>query len=73
MMIPAFDPGPNPFGPPPIFAGGVGPLMTEVAGEVADGFFGHPFNTRESLLANVVPAIETGTRRSRVARGATST
>lgn len=64
LMIPAFDPGPHPFGPPPIYTAGVGPLMTAVAGEVADGFFGHPFNTRESLLANVIPAIETGLARS---------
>jgi probable F420-dependent oxidoreductase len=64
LMIPAFDPGPNPFGPPPIYTAGVGPLMTEVAGEVADGFFGHPFNTRESLLANVLPAIERGLSKS---------
>jgi len=64
LMIPAFDPGPNPFGPPPIYTAGVGPLMTEVAGEVADGFFGHPFNSRESLLAHVVPAIERGLAKS---------
>ena len=64
LMIPAFDPGPNPFGPPPIYTAGVGPLMTEVAGEVADGFFGHPFNSRASLLANVVPAIERGLAKS---------
>lgn len=64
LMIPAFDPGPNPFGPPPIYTAGVGPLMTEVAGEVADGFFGHPFNSRESLLENVLPAIERGLARS---------
>ncbi len=64
LMIPAFDPGPNPFGPPPVYTAGVGPLMTEVAGEVADGFFGHPFNSRESLLAIVVPAIERGLARS---------
>jgi len=60
LMIPAFDPGPNPFGPPPIYTGGFGPLMTEIAGEVADGFFVHPFNTRESLLKNTLPALEKG-------------
>ncbi len=64
IMIPAFDPGPNPFGPPPIFTGGFGPLMTAVAGEVADGFFAHPFNSRESLLRNTMPALETGLRKS---------
>ena len=60
LMIPAFDPGPHPFGPPPIYTGGFGPRMTEVAGEVADGFFGHPFNTRRSLLENMLPALERG-------------
>jgi probable F420-dependent oxidoreductase len=60
IMIPAFNPGPNPYGPPPIFTGGFGPLMTAVAGEVADGFIAHPFNTRESLLKNMLPALEKG-------------
>ena len=64
IMIPAFDPGPNPFGPPPIFTAGFGPRMTEVAGEVADGFIAHPFNTRKSLLENTLPALERGLRRA---------
>jgi probable F420-dependent oxidoreductase len=64
LMIPAFDPGPNPFGPPPIYTGGFGPLMTAVAGEVADGFFAHPFNSRESLLVNTLPALEAGLEKS---------
>jgi probable F420-dependent oxidoreductase len=62
LMIPAFDPGPNPFGPPPIFAGGFGPLMTAAAGEVADGFFAHPFSTRKSLLDHTLPALQRGLR-----------
>ena len=64
LMIPAFDPGPNPFGAPPVYMGGFGPLMTEAAGEVADGFFGHPFNTRRSLLENMLPALERGLAKS---------
>lgn len=60
IMLPAFDPGPNPFGPPPIFTGGFGPRMTAVAGEVADGFFAHPFNSRKTLLENMLPALEKG-------------
>ena len=64
LMIPAFDPGPNPFGPPPVFTAGFGPRMTEVAGEVADGFFAHPFNTRKSLLENTLPALERGLAKS---------
>jgi probable F420-dependent oxidoreductase len=64
IMIPAFDPGPCPFGPPPIFTGGFGPLMTGVAGEAADGFFAHPFNSRKSLLENTLPALEKGLAKS---------
>ncbi len=64
LMIPAFDPGPNPFGPPPIFSGGFGPLMTAVAGEVSDGFISHPFNTRKSLLENTMPALARGLEKS---------
>jgi probable F420-dependent oxidoreductase len=60
LMIPAFDPGPNPYGPPPIFTAGYGPRMTQVAGEVADGFLAHPYNTRESLLQLTVPALRRG-------------
>lgn len=60
IMIPAFNPGPNPYGLPPIFTGGFGPLMTQVAGEVADGFIAHPFNTRKSLLENTLPALDKG-------------
>lgn len=60
LMTPAFDPGPNPFGPPPVFIGGFGPRMIEVAGEVADGLIVHPFNTRRSLEELVLPALERG-------------
>jgi probable F420-dependent oxidoreductase len=60
LMIPAFDPGPNPFGPPPVFIGGFGPRMTEAAGEVGDGFIAHPFTSRRSLLENTLPALERG-------------
>jgi probable F420-dependent oxidoreductase len=68
IMIPAFDPGPNPFGPPPIYLGGFMPRMIGVAGEVADGFIAHPFNSRESLLHNTLPALEQGLARGGRAR-----
>jgi probable F420-dependent oxidoreductase len=64
IMIPAFNPGPNPYGPPPIFTGGFGPLMTASAGEVADGFIAHPFNTRRALLEKTLPALESGLAKS---------
>ncbi len=63
LMTPFFDPGPIPYGPPPVWLGGVGPLMTEVAGEVADGFMVHPFCTERSLLEITLPALERGRAR----------
>lgn len=59
-MAPAFDPGPNPYGRPRIMVGGVGPAMTAVAGEVADGLLVHPVNTRRSLLEMTLPAVASG-------------
>jgi probable F420-dependent oxidoreductase len=63
-MIPAFDPGPNQFGPPRILTAGFGPQMTAVAGEVADGFLVHPVNSRRSLLELTLPAIAAGAERA---------
>src|SRR6476660_2187830 len=64
LMTPFFDPGPNPYGLPRIFLAGVGPRMTEMAGEVADGFIVHPFGTERSLRELTVPAVERGAARS---------
>src|SRR5437773_375817 len=63
-MIPTCDPGPNPFGPPPVYIGGFGGHMVAVAGEVADGLITHPFTTRRSLLEQTLPAIDRGLARS---------
>jgi probable F420-dependent oxidoreductase len=60
LMTPFFDPGPNPNGDPRIFLAGVGPLMTEVAGEVADGFICHGFTTERFLREVTIPALERG-------------
>ena len=37
LMTPFFDPGPNPYGPPPVWTAALGPRMCRLAGEVADG------------------------------------
>ena len=63
LMTPVFNPGPHPYGHPPIFLAGVGPKMTEVCGEVADGFFVHPFGTHQSLRELTFPALERGLAR----------
>jgi probable F420-dependent oxidoreductase len=60
LMTPVFAPGPNPFGMPPIYCAGVGSRMTEVVGEVADGFFVHPFHTQAFVEETTLPALERG-------------
>lgn len=60
LMPPIFSPGPNEHGVPEIFLAGVGPLMTEVAAEVGDGYFMHPFNTEKSMDELSLAAIDRG-------------
>ena len=64
LMTPFFDPGPNPFGPPKVFLAAVGEMMTEVAGEVADGLLVHPFTTERYLRDVTLPALQRGLDRS---------
>jgi probable F420-dependent oxidoreductase len=64
LMTPFFNPGPNPHGKPRIFLAGVGDLMTEVAGEVADGFICHGFTTERYLREVTIPALERGRRKA---------
>ncbi len=59
-MPPVFNPGPNPHGPPPVLVGALGPLMTAVATEVADGVLVMPFNSARHFAARTVPAIADG-------------
>jgi probable F420-dependent oxidoreductase len=64
LMVPTFSPGPNPHGRPPVYLAGVGPLMTEVAAEVGDGYFVHPFHTGESFAVLSEPALARGLEKS---------
>jgi probable F420-dependent oxidoreductase len=67
LMTPFFTPPAHEYGPPPVYLAGVGDLMTEVAGEVADGFFVHPFTTRRYLDEVTLPALRRG--REKVGKG----
>ena len=60
LMTPFFSPGPNPHGHAKIFLAGVGELMTEVAGEVCDGFICHGFTTEKYLREVTIPALLRG-------------
>jgi len=64
LMTPMFNPGPNAFGPPPVLLGALGPLMTEVAGEVADGLIVHPFHSLPFLSDAALPAVTRGLAKS---------
>ncbi|OMC18527.1 TIGR03617 family F420-dependent LLM class oxidoreductase [Mycobacterium colombiense] len=64
IMAPNFNPGPNPFGPPPVLLGALGPVMTRTAAEVADGLLVMPFNSARHFAERTVPAIGEGLRRS---------
>jgi probable F420-dependent oxidoreductase len=60
LMTPMFTPTGNEWGDPKVFIAGVGPVMTRVAGEVADGFVSHAFTTAEYFRDVVVPNLEAG-------------
>lgn len=63
LMTPFFNPGPNPHGTAKVFLAGVGELMTEVAGEVCDGFLCHGFTTERYLREVTLPALERGAKK----------
>ena len=53
LMTPAFTPEDKEYGAPKVVLAAVGPKMTEVAGEVADGMIIHPFSTLPYINANL--------------------
>lgn len=64
LMPPTFNPGPNPFGPPPVLMGALGPVMTRTAAEVADGLLVMPFNSARHFQERTLPMVAEGLQRS---------
>ncbi len=62
LMTPAFNPGPLPDGPPPIWLGALGPRMTDLAASVADGQIVHGFHTQPYLREHIVPRVDAALR-----------
>jgi probable F420-dependent oxidoreductase len=60
LMTPTFNPGPNPFGPPPIYVGALGPRLTRATAEVADGLLVMPFGSAKFLRESTMPAVRDG-------------
>ena len=64
-MQPFFNPGPIEHPKIPIYLGAVGPVMTALAGEVADGHMSHPTHSAPRVLQELaLPALERGAQRS---------
>ena len=57
---PVFQAGAEPGFDIPVYVSGVNPVMTRAAGEVADGFAAHAFNTPGYLRDVLTPALEKG-------------
>ncbi len=64
LMTPFFTPTNNEYGAPKVFLAAVGPMMTEVAGEVADGVIIHAFTTEKYLRETTLPALQRGFERA---------
>jgi probable F420-dependent oxidoreductase len=68
LMTPMFSHGPSEYGQPQVCLAGVGPAMTAVAGEVADGYLAHGFTTPAYLREVTLPHLERGLSRAGRAR-----
>lgn len=64
LMTPMFTPANREYGAPEVWLAGVGPLMTEVAGEVADGLIAHAFTTPRYMDEVTMPALRKGLEKS---------
>lgn len=57
LMTDFFNPGPNPYGYPPILLAAVGERMTAVAGRAADGLLVHPLTSPAYLRERTLPIL----------------
>lgn len=64
LMPPNFRPPASGHPRPPVLLAAVRERMTEVAGEVADGFLGHAFCSEDVLREVTLPALERGLERA---------
>lgn len=64
LTTPNFTPAAHPYGPPRVRIAAVGPRMTEVAGEVADGLMCHAFTTPAYIREVTAPGVRAGAERS---------
>ncbi|MCU1364422.1 MAG: hypothetical protein JWN39_61 [Ilumatobacteraceae bacterium] len=63
LMTPMFNPGPTPGGKPPIWLGALGPRMTQMTAEVADGLLVMPFSSERYFTEHTLPNLSAGLER----------
>jgi probable F420-dependent oxidoreductase len=63
LMTPMFTPTDIEYGPPRVVVAAVGPLMTEIAAEAADGLIAHAFTTERYMREVTLPAVLRGLER----------
>ena len=64
LMTPIFVPDSMPWKPPPVWLAALGPMMTNLAGEISDGVLIHPFSSRKFLDEVTIPALTDGAEKS---------
>jgi len=69
LMTPMFTPSKKAHGAPGVRLAAVGPRMTEMAAEVADGMIAHGFTTAKYLREVTLPAVARGLAKAGRARG----
>ncbi|MCM4080325.1 TIGR03617 family F420-dependent LLM class oxidoreductase [Paractinoplanes hotanensis] len=57
LMTDFFNPGPHPYGNPPVLLAAVGERMTQTAGRVADGLLAHPLTSEAYLRERTRPVL----------------
>jgi probable F420-dependent oxidoreductase len=60
LMTPTFTPRDNPYGPPPIYVGALGPRLTRATAEFADGLLIMPFGSKRFLHESTLPIVDEG-------------
>ncbi|MBU9764135.1 TIGR03617 family F420-dependent LLM class oxidoreductase [Mycobacterium sp. TNTM28] len=60
LMTPTFTPRDNPYGPPPVYVGALGPRLTRATAQFADGLLVMPFGSKRFLHEATLPAVRDG-------------
>jgi probable F420-dependent oxidoreductase len=60
LMTPFFNPGPIEHPKIPIFISGLNPLITQLAGELCEGFYIHGFHSAKYIQDTVLPNLQKG-------------